>query len=173
MSETAKTRSRKSATKPALEGSDQQTVAENTPVPAAQAEPEQVANPEPPQAMPEPQASADEQKSEQNAQMTGSQTDRQLPEVNVNAPMPQVKTPKGTVLGAFLVSAKSEQGFWRAGIKFERSKKTLLVVCELGIESGVTVDASDVEFDEMLFVDKSSAERIYREPNLSVKAIDL
>ncbi|EOW9148271.1 hypothetical protein ACN1S3_003427 [Vibrio cholerae] len=167
MSETAKTRIRKSATKPAVEGSDQQTVAENTPVPAAQAEPEQVANPEPPQAMPEPQASA------QDAQMTGSQTDRQLPEVNVNAPMPQVKTPKGTVLGAFLVSAKSEQGFWRAGIKFERSKKTLLVVCELGIESGVTVDASDVEFDEMLFVDKSSAERIYREPNLSVKAIDL
>lgn len=53
MSETAKTRSRKSATKPAVEGSDQQTVAENTPVPAAQAEPEQVANPEPPQAMPE------------------------------------------------------------------------------------------------------------------------
>ncbi|ENM3926342.1 hypothetical protein DDM60_000091 [Vibrio cholerae] len=149
MSETAKTRSRKSATKPAVEGSDQQTVAENTPVPAAQAEPEQ------------------------DAQMTGSQTDRQLPEVNVNAPMPQVKTPKGTVLGAFLVSAKSEQGFWRAGIKFERSKKTLLVVCELGIESGVTVDASDVEFDEMLFIDKSSAERIYREPNLSVKAIDL
>ncbi|BCK29980.1 hypothetical protein [Vibrio cholerae] len=131
MSETAKTRSRKSATKPAVEGSDQQAVAENTPVPAAQAEPEQAVNPEP------------------------------------------QETSKGTVLGAFLVSAKSEQGFWRAGIKFERSKKTLLVVCELDIASGATVDASDVEFDEMLFVDKASAERIYREPNLSVKAIDL
>ncbi|AOW81466.1 hypothetical protein [Vibrio mimicus] len=181
MSETAKTRSRKSATKPAVEGSDQQTVAENTPVPAAQAEPEQVANPEPPQAMPEPQASADEQKSEQNAQMTGSQTEvKQDEEAKDESPMGaavQLSVHAGRDLdirGAFKVRAKSDQGFWRAGIQFLRTKETvLLVVDQVPEDQPKTVAQEDGEPELVLFVSPQAAKRIHGEPNLVVEVVEV
>ncbi|ELJ8546325.1 hypothetical protein SNE95_000726 [Vibrio cholerae] len=181
MSETAKTRSRKSATKPAVEGSDQQTVAENTPVPAAQAEPEQVANPEPPQAMPEPQASADEQKSEQNAQMTGSQTEvKQDEEAKDESPMGaavQLSVHAGRDLdirGAFKVRAKSDQGFWRAGIQFLRAKETvLLVVDQVPEDQPKTVAQEDGEPELVLFVAPQAAKRIHGEPNLVVEVVEV
>lgn len=100
-------------------------------------EPEQVANPEPPQAMPEPQASADEKKSEQDAQMTGSQTEvKQDEEAKEESPMGaavQLSVHAGRDLdisGAFKVRAKSDQGFWRAGIQFLRTKETVLLVVD-------------------------------------------
>lgn len=181
MSETAKTRSRKSATKPAVEGSDQQTVAENTPVPAAQAEPEQVANPEPPQAMPEPQASADEQKSEQNAQMTGSQTEvKQDEEAKDESPMGaavQLSVHAGRDLdirGAFKVRAKSDQGFWRAGIQFLRTKETvLLVVDQVPEDQPKTVAQEDGEPELILFVTPQAAKRIHGEPNIVVEVVEV
>ncbi|EGQ9843125.1 hypothetical protein FYU92_03420 [Vibrio cholerae] len=181
MSETAKTRSRKSATKPAVEGSDQQAVAENTPVPAAQAEPEQVANPEPPQAMPEPQASADEQKSEQNAQMTGSQTEvKQDEEAKDESPMGaavQLSVHAGRDLdirGAFKVRAKSDQGFWRAGIQFLRTKETvLLVVDQVPEDQPKTVAQEDGEPELVLFVTPQAAKRIHGEPNLVVEVVEV
>ncbi|HBN6946131.1 TPA: hypothetical protein L3316_001536 [Vibrio cholerae] len=181
MSETAKTRSRKSATKPAVEGSDQQTVAENTPVPAAQAEPEQVANPEPPQAMPEPQASADEQKSEQNAQMTGSQTEvKQDEEAKDESPMGaavQLSVHAGRDLdirGAFKVRAKSDQGFWRAGVQFLRTKETvLLVVDQVPEDQPKTVAQEDGEPELILFVTPQAAKRIHGEPNLVVEVVEV
>ncbi|EOX4175917.1 hypothetical protein ACPF4G_000211 [Vibrio cholerae] len=181
MSETAKTRSRKSATKPAVEGSDQQTVAENTPVPAAQAEPEQVANPEPPQAMPEPQASADEQKSEQNARMTGSQTEvKQDEEAKDESPMGaavQLSVHAGRDLdirGAFKVRAKSDQGFWRAGIQFLRTKETvLLVVDQVPEDQPKTVVQEDGEPELILFVTPQAAKRIHGEPNLVVEVVEV
>ncbi|ENM5911757.1 hypothetical protein I2709_000038 [Vibrio mimicus] len=181
MSETAKTRSRKSATKPAVEGSDQQTVAENTPVPAAQAEPEQVANPEPPQAMPEPQVSADEQNSEQNAQMTGSQTEvKQDEEAKDESPMGaavQLSVHAGRDLdirGAFKVRAKSDQGFWRAGIQFLRTKETvLLVVDQVPEDQPKTVAQEDGEPELVLFVAPQAAKRIHGEPNLVVEVVEV
>ncbi|MBO1366093.1 hypothetical protein [Vibrio cholerae] len=181
MSETAKTRSRKSATKPAVEGSDQQTVAENTPVPAAQAEPEQVANPEPPQAMPEPQVSADEQKSEQDAQMTGSQTEvKQDEEAKDESPMGaavQLSVHAGRDLdirGAFKVRAKSDQGFWRAGIQFLRTKETvLLVVDQVPEDQPKTVAQEDGEPELVLFVAPQAAKRIHGEPNLVVEVVEV
>ncbi|ABQ19607.1 hypothetical protein [Vibrio cholerae] len=181
MSETAKTRSRKSATKPAVEGSDQQTVAENTPVPAAQAEPEQVANPEPPQAMPEPQASADEKKSEQDAQMTGSQTEvKQDEEAKEESPMGaavQLSVHAGRDLdisGAFKVRAKSDQGFWRAGIQFLRTKETvLLVVDQVPEDQPKTVAQEDGEPELVLFVTPQAAKRIHGEPNLVVEVVEV
>ncbi|EMS7718256.1 hypothetical protein V9N49_001728 [Vibrio cholerae] len=181
MSETAKTRSRKSATKPAVEGSDQQAVAENTPVPAAQAEPEQVANPEPPQAMPELQASADEQKSEQNAQMTGSQTEvKQDEEAKDESPMGaavQLSVHAGRDLdirGAFKVRAKSDQGFWRAGIQFLRTKETvLLVVDQVPEDQPKTVAQEDGEPELVLFVTPQAAKRIHGEPNLVVEVVEV
>ncbi|EGR2024071.1 hypothetical protein DYB89_03225 [Vibrio cholerae] len=181
MSETAKTRSRKSATKPAVEGSDQQTVAENTPVPAAQAEPEQVANPEPPQAMPEPQVSADEQKSEQDAQMTGSQTEvKQDEEAKDESPMGaavQLSVHAGRDLdirGAFKVRAKSDQGFWRAGIQFLRTKETvLLVVDQVPEDQPKTVAQEDGEPELILFVTPQAAKRIHGEPNLIVEVVEV
>ncbi|EOW9140945.1 hypothetical protein ACN1TK_003502 [Vibrio cholerae] len=181
MSETAKTRSRKSATKPAVEGSDQQTVAENTPVPAAQAEPEQVANPEPPQAMPEPQVSADEQKSEQNAQMTGSQTevkqDEEAKDESSMGAAVQLSVHAGRDLdirGAFKVRAKSDQGFWRAGIQFLRTKETvLLVVDQVPEDQPKTVAQEDGEPELVLFVSPQAAKRIHGEPNLVVEVVEV
>ncbi|HFG1617231.1 TPA: hypothetical protein ACGFX0_002122 [Vibrio cholerae] len=181
MSETAKTRSRKSATKPAVEGSDQQTVAENTPVPAAQAEPEQVANPEPPQAMPEPQASADEQKSEQNAQMTGSQTEvKQDEEAKDDSQIDTAERISGhsgrdhDIRGAFKVRAKSDQGFWRAGIQFLRTKETvLLVVDQVPEDQPKTVAQEDGEPELILFVTPQAAKRIHGEPNLVVEVVEV
>ncbi|HDZ3756900.1 TPA: hypothetical protein RSW69_003551 [Vibrio cholerae] len=181
MSETAKTRSRKSATKPAVEGSDQQTVAENTPVPAAQAEPEQVANPEPPQAMPEPQASADEQKSEQNAQMTGSQTEvNQDEEAKDDSQIDTAERISGhsgrdhDIRGAFKVRAKSDQGFWRAGIQFLRTKETvLLVVDQVPEDQPKTVTQEDGEPELVLFVTPQAAKRIHGEPNLVVEVVEV
>ncbi|ANR86414.1 hypothetical protein BBB50_01440 [Vibrio cholerae 2740-80] len=181
MSETAKTRSRKSATKPAVEGSDQQAVAENTPVPAAQAEPEQVANPEPPQAMPEPQASADEQKSEQNAQMTGSQTevkqDEEAKDESPTGAAVQLSVHAGRDLdirGAFKVRAKSDQGFWRAGIQFLRTKETvLLVVDQVPEDQPKTVAQEDGEPELVLFVTPQAAKRIHGEPNLIVEVVEV
>ncbi|ELJ8739011.1 hypothetical protein RUK91_003107 [Vibrio cholerae] len=181
MSETAKTRSRKSATKPAVEGSDQQTVAENTPVPAAQAEPEQVANPEPPQAMPEPQASADEQKSEQDAQMTGSQTEvKQDEEAKDDSQIDTAERISGhsgrdhDIRGAFKVRAKSDQGFWRAGIQFLRTKETvLLVVDQVPEDQPKTVAQEDGEPELILFVTPQAAKRIYGEPNLVVEVVEV
>ncbi|EGR0412053.1 hypothetical protein FG168_11915 [Vibrio cholerae] len=181
MSETAKTRSRKSATKPAVEGSDQQAVAENTPVPAAQAEPEQVANPEPPQAMPELQASADEQKSEQNAQMTGSQTEvKQDEEAKDESPMGaavrlSVHASRDLdIRGAFKVRAKSDQGFWRAGIHFLRTKETvLLVVDQVPEDQPKTVAQEDGEPELVLFVTPQAAKRIHGEPNLVVEVVEV
>ncbi len=181
MSETAKTRSRKSATKPAVEGSDQQTVAENTPVPAAQAEPEQVANPEPPQAMPEPQASVDEQKSEQNAQMTGSQTEvKQDEEAKDDSQIDTAERISGhsgrdhDIRGAFKVRAKSDQGFWRAGIQFLRTKETvLLVVDQVPEDQPKTVAQEDGEPELVLFVAPQAAKRIHGEPNLVVEVVEV
>ncbi|MCR9387690.1 hypothetical protein [Vibrio metoecus] len=181
MSETAKTRSRKSATKPAVEGSDQQTVAENTPVPAAQAEPEQVANPEPPQAMPEPQASADEQKSEQDAQMTGSQTevkqDEEAQDESQMDPAVQLSDIDDNAIGiisAFKVRAKSDQGFWRAGIQFLRTKETvLLVVDQVPEDQPKTVAQEDGEPELILFVTTQEAKRIHGEPNLVVEVVEV
>ncbi len=181
MSETAKTRSRKSATKPAVEGSDQQTVAENTPVPAAQAEPEQVANPEPPQAMPEPQASADEQKSEQDAQMTGSQTEvKQDEEAKDESPMGAAvqlsvhAVRELDIRGAFKVRAKSDQGFWRAGIQFLRTKETVLcVVDQVPEDQPKTVAQEDGEPELILFVTPQAAKRIHGEPNLIVEVVEV
>ncbi|EJI1278795.1 hypothetical protein Q8E21_001930 [Vibrio vulnificus] len=181
MSETVKTRSRKSATKPAVEGSDQQAVAGNTPVPAAQAEPEQVANPEPPQAMPEPQASADEQKSEQNAQMTGSQTEvNQDEEAKDEGQMDtavQLSVHAGLDLdirGAFKVRAKSDQGFWREGIQFLRAKETvLLVVDQVPEDQPKTAAQEDGEPELVLFVTPQAAKRIHSEPNLVVEVVEV
>lgn len=181
MSETAKTRSRKSATKPAVEGSDQQTVAENTPVPAAQAEPEQVANPEPPQAMPKPQGSADEQKSEQDAQMTGSQPEViQDEKTKDESPMDTAVQLSGhagrdlDIRGAFKVRAKSDQGFWRAGIQFLRTKETaLLVVDEVPEDQPKTVAQEDGEPELVLFVTTQAAKRIHGEPNLVVEVVEV
>lgn len=181
MSETAKTRSRKSAAKPAVEGSDQQTVAENTPVPEAQAEPEQVVNPEPPQAMPEPQGSADEQKSEQDAQMTGSQPEViQDEETKDESPMDTAVQLSGRgqreldIRGAFKVRAKSDQGFWRAGIQFLRTKETaLLVVDEVPEDQPKTVAQEDGEPELILFVTPQAAKRIHGEPNLIVEVVEV
>lgn len=181
MSETAKPRSRKSTTKPAVEGSDQQAVAENTTVPAAQAEPEQVANPEPPQAMPEPQASADEQKSEQDAQMTGSQTEvNQDEEAKDESPMDAAVQLSGhagrdlDIRGAFKVRAKSDQGFWRSGIQFLRTKETvLLVVDEVPEDQPKTVAQEGGEPELVLFVTPQAAKRIHGEPNLVVEVVEV
>ncbi|NAX01442.1 hypothetical protein CAG61_06145 [Vibrio sp. V34_P3A8T189] len=163
MSETAKTRSRKSAAKPAVEGSDQQTVAENTPVLAAQAEPEQVVNPEPPQAMP---GSKTEVKQDEEAK-----DDSQIDTAE------RISGHSGRdhdIRGAFKVRAKSDQGFWRAGIQFLRTKETaMLVVDEVPEDQPKTVAQEDGEPELILFVTPQAAKRIHGEPNLIVEVVEV
>ncbi|WP_114794220.1 hypothetical protein [Vibrio cholerae] len=155
MSETAKTRSRKSATKPAVEGSDQQTVAENTPVPAAQAEPEQVANLE------STEVNQDEEAKDESPMGAAVQ-------LSVHAGRDL------DIRGAFKVRAKSDQGFWRAGIQFLRTKETvLLVVDQVPEDQPKTVAQEDGEPELVLFVTPQAAKRIHGEPNLVVEVVEV
>ncbi len=79
---------------------------------------------------------------------------------------------KANVLGAFIASAKSEQGFWRAGVKFARNKKTLLVVCEFDGEP-IEANVDDIKHDEVIYIGKDKAARIHREPNLVIEDVEL
>ncbi|HDV5279185.1 TPA: hypothetical protein RI749_003301 [Vibrio cholerae] len=155
MSETAKTRSRKSATKPVVEGSDQQTVAENTPVPAAQTEPEQVATTE----------SAEVNQDEEAQDESQMDPAVQLSDIDDNAI---------GIISAFKVRAKSDQGFWRAGIQFLRTKETvLLVVDQVPEDQPKTVAQEDGEPELILFVTTQAAKRIHGEPNLVVEVVEV
>ncbi|EMV4499074.1 hypothetical protein AAC861_003707, partial [Vibrio cholerae] len=130
---------------------------------------------------PEPQASADEQKSEQNAKMTGYQTEvKQDEEAKDESPMGAAVQLSGhagrdhDIRGAFKVRAKSDQGFWRAGIQFLRTKETvLLVVDQVPEDQPKTVAQEDGEPELILFVTPQAAKRIHGEPNLVVEVVEV
>ncbi|MGD1469012.1 hypothetical protein ACP6H4_02145 [Vibrio harveyi] len=78
------------------------------------------------------------------------------------------------ILGAFKVRAKSDQGFWRSGIKFRRLQETVVLVVDQVPENQPEILAEenlDPEFVVFLSVEK--AQRVHREPNLIVEDCEL
>lgn len=138
------TRARRAA-KPTVEGSDQQTVAENTPVPAAQAEPEQVE-----------QGNENEVVATQSSHVLSELSDRAV-----------------SVLGAFKVLAKSDGGFWRSGIQFHRQQETLVLVVGEEPHESARVHAKDYEPERVVFLSAEKAQRVHREPNLTIEDVEL
>ena len=80
------------------------------------------------------------------------------------------------VLGAMEVSSRSDNGFWRSGVHFSRTEKTVVVVVSdddiknpelsqsgLGIESAFPV----------VFMAPSQAKRVHDEPHLKVEVLEL
>ncbi|MGR6833590.1 hypothetical protein [Aliivibrio wodanis] len=80
------------------------------------------------------------------------------------------------VLGAMEVSSRSDNGFWRSGVHFSRTEKTVVVVVSdddiknpelsqsgLGIESAFPV----------VFMAPSQAKRVHDEPHLNVEVLEL
>ncbi|PAR52825.1 MULTISPECIES: hypothetical protein [Vibrio] len=195
MSETAKTRSRKSATKPAVEGSDQQTVAASDSQSQAKAEQDEKLNKEA-EAQAKLKAEAEESakvqedvatdveaehKAEADAEDSESnQEDEDDEEAKDESPMGaavQLSVHAGRDLdirGAFKVRAKSDQGFWRASIQFLRTKETvLLVVDQVPEDQPKTVAQEDGEPELVLFVTPQAAKRIHGEPNLVVEVVEV
>lgn len=70
------------------------------------------------------------------------------------------------VLGCFDVTAKSEQGFWRCGVKFERLVVTRVYVAELVDGNRFERDGNDV------FMRPDDARRVHAEPNLTVTDVE-
>lgn len=75
--------------------------------------------------------------------------------------------------GAFVVTAKTDTGFWRSGVRFKRLEKTLVLV--LGEdESGIDdVEIVGYESAQVVCLSAEKAKRIYNEKNLVVTEIDL
>ncbi|MDD9158315.1 hypothetical protein PVK64_19305 [Aliivibrio sp. S4TY2] len=80
------------------------------------------------------------------------------------------------VLGAMEVSSRSDNGFWRSGVHFSRTEKTVVIVVSdddiknpelsqsgLGIESAFPV----------VFMAPSQAKRVHDEPHLKVEVLEL
>jgi hypothetical protein len=75
--------------------------------------------------------------------------------------------------GAFVVTAKTDTGFWRSGIKFKRLEKTLVLVLDED-ESGIDdVEIVGYESAQVVCLSAEKAKRIYNEKNLVVTEIDL
>ncbi|MBE3911566.1 hypothetical protein HJ155_04035 [Vibrio parahaemolyticus] len=78
------------------------------------------------------------------------------------------------ILGALKVRSKSNQGFWRSGVQFQRQKETiLLVVDEEPKDQPEVVAQEGIESELILFMSKEKAERVHREPNLDVETVEL
>ncbi|HDZ3782030.1 TPA: hypothetical protein RSW66_003246, partial [Vibrio cholerae] len=115
------------------------------------------------------------------AQMTGSQTEvNQDEEAKDDSQIDTAERISGhsgrdhDIRGAFKVRAKSDQGFWRAGIQFLRTKETvLLVVDQVPEDQPKTVTQEDGEPELVLFVTPQAAKRIHGEPNLVVEVVEV
>lgn len=76
------------------------------------------------------------------------------------------------IVGAFVVSAKTDAGFYRAGIKFTRLEKTVVLVCDQE-EPIDDVEIVGYEQDKIVCVCTEKAYRIHREERLDVEILDL
>ncbi|HHY0562906.1 TPA: hypothetical protein ACVU5S_000229 [Vibrio parahaemolyticus] len=78
------------------------------------------------------------------------------------------------ILGALKVRSKSNQGFWRSGVQFQRQKETILLVVDEEPKDQPEVIAQEgIESELILFMSKEKAERVHREPNLDVETVEL
>lgn len=77
------------------------------------------------------------------------------------------------LLGAFTVRAKSDAGFWRSGVQFHRLKETLVLVVEHESDAVEGVSTEDHEPERVVCLTVEKAQRVHREPNLTVENIEL
>lgn len=78
------------------------------------------------------------------------------------------------ILGAFKVRAKSDQGFWRSGVKFRRLQETVvLVVDEEPKDQPEILATEDIDPEFVVFMSAEKAQRVHREPNLVIEDVEL
>ncbi|MCW4628277.1 MULTISPECIES: hypothetical protein [Marinomonas] len=75
--------------------------------------------------------------------------------------------------GAFVVTAKTDVGFWRSGVKFKRLEKTLVLVLAEDESAIDDVEIVGYESSQVVCLSAAKAKRIYNEKNLVVTEIDL
>ncbi|MGO2235534.1 MAG: hypothetical protein ACTH5B_15805 [Marinomonas sp.] len=77
------------------------------------------------------------------------------------------------IKGAFVVTAKTDVGFWRSGIKFKRLEKTLVLVLDED-EGGIDdLEIVGYESSQVVCLSVEKAKRVHSEKNLVVTEIDL
>lgn len=79
------------------------------------------------------------------------------------------------IFGALHVKAKSEQGFWRCGIQFQRLEHKLLLVVDdviAAAKAETKTLLTDIK-DDYHFITRADAKRIHDEPNLMVEPVDI
>lgn len=77
------------------------------------------------------------------------------------------------IMGALKVRAKSDKGFWRAGVQFHRLKETLVVVTQKETKDLPEVLPKVHEPENVVFVTAERAMRIHNEPNLTSEYVEL
>ncbi len=77
------------------------------------------------------------------------------------------------VLGAFVVRAKSEGGFWRSGVQFHRQQPKLVVVVEEVLDAATKLPAKGFEPECVVYLDPIQAKRVHKEPNLTIEDVEL
>ncbi len=128
-----------------------------------------------------PQEVAESDEQEPSAETADSKQDEKGSDEDVN--LDSTKTTDGDagdhdlvlgILGALKVRAKSDQGFWRSGVQFFRTKETvLLVVDEEPKDQPEIVAQEGIEPELILFMSKEKAKRVHLEPNLIVEDVDV
>lgn len=185
MSETRKTTTRKSsATKPAT-GADKQPVEKSADTQPTQAEQDALKDKEAKakaeaekQTQIEAEASAKEAKAKADAESGKKEKSNEGNEGDAsNGGDVTTGDDDGDavgILGAFTVCAKSDQGFWRSGVQFLRTKKIVVLVVDEEPESQPQILAQEgIEPELILFMSKEKAKRVYDEPNLVVEDVDV
>ncbi|MBU1392399.1 MAG: hypothetical protein KJ856_05745 [Gammaproteobacteria bacterium] len=77
------------------------------------------------------------------------------------------------ILGALTVRAKSDAGFWRSGVQFNRLKEKLVLVVEHEPNAITGLHAKNHEPECVVFLTAEKAMRIHNEPNLISEYVEL
>ncbi|EKL9959472.1 hypothetical protein PTB57_001523 [Vibrio parahaemolyticus] len=185
MSEASKSKTRKPRTTKPSTGTDAESVETSTETKSTQAEQDamkQVEGESNTESSSEKPQAVEDEKTEQSAEMSDSDKPEETVNEKVETQDPESSSGSDSnndsdvlgILGALKVRSKSNQGFWRSGVQFQRQKETiLLVVDEEPKDQPEIVAQEDIESELILFMSKEKAERVHREPNLDVETVEL
>ncbi|HHF0547128.1 TPA: hypothetical protein ACPHT3_001694 [Vibrio alginolyticus] len=185
MSEASKSKTRKPRTTKPSTGTDAESVETSTETKSTQAEQDamkQVEGESNTESSSEKPQAVEDEKTEQSAEMSDSDKPEETVNEKVETQDPESSSGSDSnndsdvlgILGALKVRSKSNQGFWRSGVQFQRQKETiLLVVDEEPKDQPEVVAQEGIESELILFMSKEKAERVHREPNLDVETVEL
>ncbi len=185
MSEASKSKTRKPRTTKPSTGTDTESVETSAETKSTQAEQDamkQVEGESNTESSSEKPQAVEDEKTEQSAEMSDSDKPEETVNEKVETQDPESSSGSDSnndsdvlgILGALKVRSKSNQGFWRSGVQFQRQKETiLLVVDEEPKDQPEIVAQEDIESELILFMSKEKAERVHREPNLDVETVEL